>query len=33
MPAEGDALVQWMMDNEGTWRLPALSALRIEAQL
>jgi hypothetical protein len=33
MPAEGDALVQWMTDNEGTWRLPALSALRIEANL
>ena len=28
MPAEGDALVQWMTDNTEAWRLPALSALR-----
>jgi hypothetical protein len=27
MPAEGDALVQWMTSNTDAWRLPALSAL------
>ena len=27
MPAEGDALVQWMAGNTEAWRLPALSAL------
>lgn len=30
MPAEGDALVQWMTDKPDAWRLPALSALRDE---
>jgi hypothetical protein len=32
MPAEGDALVQWMTENSQTWRLPALAELPIELQ-
>jgi DNA-binding transcriptional ArsR family regulator len=33
MPAEGDALVQWMTDNTEAWRLPALSALCDEVRV
>ena len=32
MPAEGDALVQWMTRKNDTWRLPDLAALRDEVR-
>lgn len=28
MPAEGEALIAWMADNEGSWRLPSLDDAR-----
>lgn len=31
MPAEGEALVQWMTDNENAWRLPVLSTVAKKA--
>lgn len=28
MPAEGEALIEWMVENESQWRLPSLEAVR-----
>jgi len=27
MPAEGEAVIEWMLANEERWRLPSISAL------
>jgi hypothetical protein len=27
MPAEGQALIQWMVENESLWRLPSLASV------
>lgn len=33
MPAEGEALLQWMAENEAAWRLPELPAVKAMASL
>jgi hypothetical protein len=29
MPAEGEALISWMMENEPRWRLSSIEDLRV----